>query len=125
MILILIYLQVNTNIPLPRFQHTFKDDSAFYFNTELIPSVTMSQLPTAELLELVCRHPQGAPIRHTRSAKLDAAVCDQPNAQPYWKRKGPSAPLGGEEDDRGRCRERLLANFEEVKMEHLQSLKES
>ncbi|KAK0750115.1 hypothetical protein B0T18DRAFT_437439 [Schizothecium vesticola] len=44
--------------------------------------------------------------------------------RPYWKRKGSSAPLGGEEDDRERCREWLLANCEEVGMEQLRSLKE-
>lgn len=57
---ILAYLQANTNIPLPRFQHAFKDDGAFYFSTELVPGVSMSQLTedqkrlvTAELLEHV------------------------------------------------------------------------
>lgn len=44
--------------------------------------------------------------------------------QPYWKRKGPSAPLGGEEDDRERCREWLLAHCVQVEMEHLRPLKE-
>lgn len=44
--------------------------------------------------------------------------------QPYWERKGPNAPLGGEEDDRERCRGWLLAHCIQVEMEHLRSLKE-
>lgn len=187
---ILAYLQANTNIPLPRFQHAFEDDGAFYFSTELVPGVSMSQLTedqkrlvTAELLEhvatlkslrsdtpgvpgqkLLC-----APNRvHSRFWKHHTCWRPRPemvergsyvfchddlgqhnvivdpdtlkiNAiidweyggfwpewfeQPYWERKGPSAPLGGEEDDRERCREWLLAHCVEVEMEHLRSLKE-
>ncbi|GAB1311840.1 hypothetical protein MFIFM68171_02050 [Madurella fahalii] len=55
---ILVYLREKTDIPLPRLQHTFEDDGAFYFSTELVPGVSMSQLTeeqkqvvTKELLE--------------------------------------------------------------------------
>lgn len=57
---ILNYLREKTNIPLPRLQHTFEDDGAFYFSTELVPGVTMAslteeqkQVVTRELLEHV------------------------------------------------------------------------
>ncbi|TQN65861.1 hypothetical protein CSHISOI_09555 [Colletotrichum shisoi] len=41
---ILTYLQRETDIPLPRLQYTLEDDGAFYFSTELVPGVSMSQL---------------------------------------------------------------------------------
>ncbi|KAJ0159804.1 hypothetical protein CTA2_9087 [Colletotrichum tanaceti] len=44
--------------------------------------------------------------------------------RPYWEREGPSAPLGGEEDDRDRCRDWLLAHCDEVEMPRLLSLKD-
>jgi len=44
--------------------------------------------------------------------------------QPYWKRKGPGAPLEGEEDDRDKCRDWLLSHCDEVEMHHLRSLRD-
>lgn len=44
--------------------------------------------------------------------------------QPYWKRKGPGAPIGDEEDDRERYRGWLSVHCVEVEMEHLLSLTE-
>lgn len=38
--------------------------------------------------------------------------------QPYWKRKGPGAPIGDEEDDRQQCRDWLAAHCDEVEMQH-------
>ncbi|KAH6626640.1 hypothetical protein B0J18DRAFT_443987 [Chaetomium sp. MPI-SDFR-AT-0129] len=51
---ILVYLREKTNIPLPRLQHTFEDDGAFYFSTELVPGVSMSQL-TEEQKQVVMK----------------------------------------------------------------------
>lgn len=192
---ILAYLQANTNIPLPRFQHVFEDDGAFYFSTELVPGVSMSQLTeeqkrlvtarlvTAELLEHVatlkslrsdtpgvpgqtllcapnrvhsqfwkhhtCWRPkpeivEGASYVFCHNDLGQHNVIVDPDTleikaiidweyggfwpewfeQPYWERKQPSAPLGGEEDDRERCRGWLLAHCIQVEMEHLRSLKE-
>lgn len=187
----LLYLRDNTNIPLPRLQHTFEDDGAFYFSTELVPGVSMSELTeeqktvvTEELLThiatlkslrsdtpgvpgqtLLC-----APYRAHRSfwkyhicwqpkPDLDTkkatyvfchndlgqqnvivdpdtlkinAIIDWEYAgfwpewfeQPYWKRHGPSVPLGDEEDDTEKCREWLLEHCDEVEMKHLLSLKD-
>lgn len=57
---ILAFLREKTNIPLPTLQHTFEDDGAFYFSTELVPGISMSELAeeqkqvvTKELLEHV------------------------------------------------------------------------
>jgi hypothetical protein len=41
---VLTYLGENTNIPLPRLQHTFEDDGAFDFSTALVPGVPMTHL---------------------------------------------------------------------------------
>ncbi|KAK4140851.1 kinase-like domain protein [Dichotomopilus funicola] len=55
---ILLYLREKTNIPLPRLYHTFEDNGAFYFSTEPVPGVSITQLMeeqkqvvTKELLE--------------------------------------------------------------------------
>ncbi|KAK1765114.1 hypothetical protein QBC33DRAFT_572087 [Phialemonium atrogriseum] len=134
-------------MPLPRLQHTFKDDGAFYFSTELVPGVSMSQLTeeqkqvvTEELLEVhsrfwkhhTCWQPksdiekgsyvfchndlgQHNVIVDPETLKINAIIDWEYGGfwpewfeQPYWKRKGPSAPLRGEEDDRERCREWLI-----------------
>ncbi len=75
-----------TNIPLPRLQHTFEDDGAFYFSTELVPGVSMSQL-TEEQKQVVTKGAAGAhcyaevaPIRHPRCAGPDTALCSQPGS---------------------------------------------
>ncbi|KAJ4305949.1 hypothetical protein N0V88_000739, partial [Collariella sp. IMI 366227] len=54
------YIRENIIIPLPRLQHTFEDDGAFYFSTALVLGISMFQLTeeqkqvvTAELLEHV------------------------------------------------------------------------
>ncbi|KAH6619143.1 hypothetical protein B0J18DRAFT_481451 [Chaetomium sp. MPI-SDFR-AT-0129] len=167
---ILLYLREKTNIPLPRLQHTFEDDGAFYFSTELVPGVSMSQLAedqkqvvTKELLTHVatlkslrsdtpghhsCWKPkpeieQGGYVfchndlgQHNvivdpETLKINAIIDWEYGGfwpewfeRPYWERKGPSAPLSGEEDDTERCREWLLAHCVEVEMEHIRSLKE-
>ncbi len=186
---ILEYLREKTNIPLPRLQHTFEDDGAFYFSTELVPGVAMSQLTeeqkqvvTKELLEhvatlkslrsdtpgvpgqaLLCapnRVHSGFWKHHTcwrpktdvkngnyvfchndmaqhnvivdpDTLKINAIIDWEYGGfwpewfeQPYWERKGPSAPIRDEKDDTERCREWLSAYCVEVEMEHLLSLKE-
>ncbi|KZZ97359.1 Protein kinase-like domain protein [Moelleriella libera RCEF 2490] len=184
---ILKYLRENTNIPLPRLQHTFEDDGAFYFSTELVPGVTMRSL-SEEQKEVVCKEllehvatlkslrsdSPGVPGQtllcapnriHSRFWKYHSCWRPKPgmeegkesyvfchndlgqhniivdpetlkiNAiidweygewfeQPYWKREGPGAPVGDEEDDRERCREWLLVHCDEVEMQHLPSLEE-
>lgn len=47
---ILAYLREKTDIPLPRFQHTFEDDGAFYFSTELVSGVNMSDITEEQKL---------------------------------------------------------------------------
>lgn len=59
------YLREKTNIPLPRLQHTFEDDGAFYFSTEIVPGVSMAQL-TAEQKQVVTKELQ----EHVKTLKL-------------------------------------------------------
>ncbi|KAH9907007.1 hypothetical protein F4778DRAFT_724347 [Xylariomycetidae sp. FL2044] len=61
---ILEYLRKQTNIPLPRLQHTFEDDRAFYFSTELVPGVNMSDLSEEQKLVVTKE-----PLEHIKTLK--------------------------------------------------------
>lgn len=50
---VLQYLQESTNLPLPRLQCAYEDDGAFYFSTEYVPGVSMSQLEEAQKLQVM------------------------------------------------------------------------
>ncbi|KAG8405238.1 hypothetical protein J3458_021903 [Metarhizium acridum] len=140
---ILRFLRKETNIPLPPAECTFKDDGAFYFQSQFVDGVSMKELAQEEK-EVVtkelerCWRPmrkkgeyvfchndlgQHNVIVDPETLKIQAIIDWEFGGfwpawfeRPFWKRPGPSVAVEGEEDDVQRCRDWLMSHCDEVEI---------